>query len=919
MRARQLALVSTLVVIATTLGSTVLAAPAQAATRKAATTGVAGDLTGNGRPELLLEAQGFGILTTYSSVAAPFTASTAAASPTGDSWDNYQVSHRGSMTGGSTDDLLAFDTHTHTVYVYPNDAQSGGTAGHFTNPAKAFTVAKPATCAAGSDCTGYNPTWNSATQVLATDGIDNADGVPDVITVENGKLWYYPGHTGGVLGNPVLLGDGNWSGTTLVAPGKVGGVPTLWVRDNSVNGAMTSFPLAFNADGTPTALLHPSVPQLIQTALATPNGVPGCLGETRTNGSTTLLGSYPCTSTKATDLGWEFGTDGTAHEGGQCLDATTGLLTVCDGRDSQHHWQFTAAGTLLDTASGKCLALPSVSTFVAPAMAACDGSTGQHWTIVGGAQPVQLPLLPGAYTTPSTEQAMLTSPGDIDGTGNPALVAFALDRGQEYPGLAPAGGLARFAATPRPLGSPMPTLVSPGTGALPYFQANAWTGGDAWYGNCGKLALQQDGDLVYSDYRNKVLWSAGTAGHPWDGTTVTGGSGPAVTGSTGEVYWSSGAPDPVSIALDPDCQVLIKDSNGTPVWSSHTYNPAGDQSGHPLMPGTTLHAGEAAAASSGTRLVQQPGGDLQLLSATGGRVLWATGTDGNPGAYATMQADGNFVLYAADGHPLWSAGTYGVTSAHVTVRNDDTLAVINATDAVQWSTGTAPTGVNSQGTPLASGTGMKAGDTLESKLVRLTMQADGNLVIYSKTTGDPLWSSNTYGNSGARAAMQADGNLVVYAADGHPIWASGTSGHPSAHLVVQDDANVVLYDTTGHPLWASGTMWSDPTLRGKAFTAGTNLTGPLQLPMGSLAVPSGDLEVRTSNGTLRWASNTSGSNVYGTMQDDGNFVLYDGNHNPIWSTSTWGHPGAVAVFQYDLNFVIYDRDGRPIWASHSNI
>ncbi len=44
----------------------------------------------------------------------------------------------------------------------------------------------------------------------------------------------------------------------------------------------------------------------------------------------------------------------------------------------------------------------------------------------------------------------------------------------------------------------------------------------------------------------------------------------------------------------------------------------------------------------------------------------------------------------------------------------------------------------------------------------LTMQTDGNLVLYKKSPFTALWSSGTQGHPGARAIMQSDGNLVVY-------------------------------------------------------------------------------------------------------------------------------------------------------------
>jgi hypothetical protein len=97
--------------------------------------------------------------------------------------------------------------------------------------------------------------------------------------------------------------------------------------------------------------------------------------------------------------------------------------------------------------------------------------------------------------------------------------------------------------------------------------------------------------------------------------------------------------------------------------------------------------------------------------------------------------------------------------------------------------------------------------------VELIMQGDGNLVIYRRVFGHPLWASNTNGRPATHAIMQTDGNFVVYAANNMPFWATGTDGHPGSRVVLQDDGNLVVYNPANQPLWASNTVqnWSSPT------------------------------------------------------------------------------------------------------------
>jgi len=90
---------------------------------------------------------------------------------------------------------------------------------------------------------------------------------------------------------------------------------------------------------------------------------------------------------------------------------------------------------------------------------------------------------------------------------------------------------------------------------------------------------------------------------------------------------------------------------------------------------------------------------------------------------ASMQRDGNFVLYRQGGIQLWSSGTSGK--------------------------GTGP--------------------------FRLEMQSDGNLVIYDKD-GKYTWNSATNGKGAVKLRMQDDGNLVLYNARSQAVWNTGTSG-----------------------------------------------------------------------------------------------------------------------------------------------
>ncbi|KAG5679679.1 hypothetical protein PVAND_009233 [Polypedilum vanderplanki] len=88
---------------------------------------------------------------------------------------------------------------------------------------------------------------------------------------------------------------------------------------------------------------------------------------------------------------------------------------------------------------------------------------------------------------------------------------------------------------------------------------------------------------------------------------------------------------------------------------------------------------------------------------------------------------------------------------------------------------------------------------------RLSMQSDGNLVIYRNSNGAALWSSQTPGICAKEACMQLDGNFVVYDCQNRARWSSGTPNGRRSELALQNDGNLVIYagnDVT----WASNSQ-----------------------------------------------------------------------------------------------------------------
>jgi hypothetical protein len=177
------------------------------------------------------------------------------------------------------------------------------------------------------------------------------------------------------------------------------------------------------------------------------------------------------------------------------------------------------------------------------------------------------------------------------------------------------------------------------------------------------------------------------------------------------------------------------------------------------------------------RLIMQPDGNLVLYDRNGS-AMWHTATYGNPGAYFALQTDGNMVVYSPGGSPLWNSRT---------VENPSLLGFVSPS--------------------LYDRNYLHVGQQLETpdRKYRLTLQTDGNLVLYSNTSGDPLWSSRTFGKPAYRLDMQPDGNLVLYSFANQALWNSGTAHRGYSRLVMQQDGNLVLYDKHSRPTWHTHT------------------------------------------------------------------------------------------------------------------
>lgn len=211
-------------------------------------------------------------------------------------------------------------------------------------------------------------------------------------------------------------------------------------------------------------------------------------------------------------------------------------------------------------------------------------------------------------------------------------------------------------------------------------------------------------------------------------------------------------------------------------------------------------------------------------------------------------------------------------------------------------------------------TTIKAGGMLESASgeFQARMQDDGNFVVYSN--GDPIWASETMGSGGVRLTLQGDQHLVMYnqLEGGDPVWASNVynKGGSPCRLVMQDDGNLVQYNAHNTPMWCTrtdGGQQSPCSGPGEPLDCDCYENGPLQRHprMGERTILHEGGMLVSDNGQFR-----------AVMQEDGNFVVYDGDE-PLWASETMGKGGKILVLQEDQHLVMYDvaEGGSAVWAT----
>jgi len=297
-----------------------------------------------------------------------------------------------------------------------------------------------------------------------------------------------------------------------------------------------------------------------------------------------------------------------------------------------------------------------------------------------------------------------------------------------------------------------------------------------------RVVNQNDGNLVLYDSQDTPTWSSGTCGK--------------ATGAT-------------RLEMQTDGNLVLYDAKRKPHWASNTCTEVKADKYHGkdrVAYMNRMYDGQTITSLKGEfKAVVQGDGNFVVYQGT--KPLWSSKTEKRgSGCSLEIHEDNNVVLYDAKRNKIWATQTAdkGKSPVHLIQQDDGNLVLYDDDGKALWASKSCVTDDT-----LTYDRTLHEDQSLSSQngVYKLTMQGDGNLVLY-KEGKKPIWASNTCakGTGPYKLVNQADGNLVLYDSSNKPHFSSGTcgKGNKCQKLVVQDDGNCVLYEDT-KPLWSTQT------------------------------------------------------------------------------------------------------------------
>jgi hypothetical protein len=178
--------------------------------------------------------------------------------------------------------------------------------------------------------------------------------------------------------------------------------------------------------------------------------------------------------------------------------------------------------------------------------------------------------------------------------------------------------------------------------------------------------------------------------------------------------------------------------------------------GDTLTEGQKLVKGESLTSSNGAyTLTLQDDGNLVLASR--GHAVWASGTEGQDVVRAEVQNDGNFVVYSAD-KPVWHTDTKGKKNVRLVLQDDRNL-VLYAADGSAWSTKTETDAPPPPEPEAAAAAPEPAAE--EAAATASEPEPEPAARTYTVESGDTLWAiSERFYGDGSKYQIIADASGI---------------------------------------------------------------------------------------------------------------------------------------------------------------
>ncbi|MHA6617447.1 hypothetical protein [Pseudonocardia sp. DLS-67] len=193
------------------------------------------------------------------------------------------------------------------------------------------------------------------------------------------------------------------------------------------------------------------------------------------------------------------------------------------------------------------------------------------------------------------------------------------------------------------------------------------------------LRMQTDGNLVFLDDEKKVLFHTGTAPNEGAVATMQTDGNFTVTKNGKALFHTGTQGTGVNMHVQNDGNLTVRTPDGKVLWALSDVNAGKAQ----LRTGEKLKGGEERKSHNGKNTLRmQEDGNL-VLTNSAGKVLFHTGTAPNPGAVATMQADGNLTV-TRNGKALFHTATQG-KNVTLHVQDDENLTLRTPDGKVLWA------------------------------------------------------------------------------------------------------------------------------------------------------------------------------------------------------------------------------------------